>query len=546
MKRLLGLLSALLLLGLTACGNLDSATGGGGKPPIPGTSKYADNRYLQFMYDPAQGASINNTALNLAVHTQYKAEIQKALDILLKFPLQVGGVTKSTEADVAWYNSLPGNFDLTAANGDLTQALENYLMTAEGQQYLQTYVADLNSTANNIIAYADGVNYNDDNTAKLLETGVFVAQSVAMLFSGAGAAAIVMNSLPMISSFFGGSEMDAVKAQLAQIQQKLVQIEQKIDQIDEKLNQISGQINILVKKPLTDAQDLIKTIYQQINSGLNNDEIKTYLYNTLITGGALSSYTQAYNSAFTAAQQIQNHLTFYNLAGEKEIPGVLVQEYKSQDGVSTILKTTSFSEKLPIHFMQGYLPAQKDTTNGTEGFAVQDIYLMKRLSLARLSLLSKIYEGDELLSRRAAIANQDLISKLNVLKTAMNKAFATLKESVRSKTYNFQLKAGPISCPDGVWGYKFVDNNQNIDLLFPVHYMSIETILGEPLCQSSLIMTTMFNSKRDLFNQNIGDSLEYAVTNVMNEYKDYFIAAAALLADWEIQLRAHIKAAQGL
>jgi len=196
--------------------------------------------------------------------------------------------------------------------------------------------------------------------------------------------------------------------------------------------------------------------------------------------------------------------------------------------------------------MQGYLPAQKDTTNGTEGFAVQDIYLMKRLSLARLSLLSKIYEGDELLSRRAAIANQDLISKLNVLKTAMNKAFATLKESVRSKTYNFQLKAGPISCPDGVWGYKFVDNNQNIDLLFPVHYMSIETILGEPLCQSSLIMTTMFNSKRDLFNQNIGDSLEYAVTNVMNEYKDYFIAAAALLADWEIQLRAHIKAAQGL
>lgn len=214
--------------------------------------------------------------------------------------------------------------------------------------------------------------------------------------------------------------------------------------------------------------------------------------------------------------------------------------------------------------------------------SLQDLIFIKRMSLARLSLLSQCLSGDELLSYRCGFAEQDL-KKLNSIKASINNAYNVIENQINSFFIQEYIPESAGNVP--YFPYMF-GNTTDLGLINGFHKYSYgvfwlttecDIILkekGEILKRynaevalpvnytSSLLDQIMFVQAKQLNNNgidliksmiktqinwvNVTSDLQGIIkNNAIPDHKDYLITAAAELADWEIQLRAHILAGGG-
>lgn len=558
----LKILSALLLMFLLSCGNQankgseDSAEAELAAPDIS-----AQYRYLGVMYNTQSGKQLNDLVLNGAIAEKYSTQLQTALNITLHFPINNDITSSDTAAnwwDENWWESLPQQIEayikdfLTDVLSDsIAKGLTEFLSSDEGMQLINDYLNNIQIRANMLIDY--GLNalsseFSDEIKIALAEGGVFAAgqfmPGFSDVFSGLNAGDMIMQGAGMIQNQVNYNKMDkklsnidnklnVVIIMLAGIQQKLEEIQQSLEIIEEKIDKISLKIdkmeemefrNLLLNsyQAVTDARDKLETVYSQLNSLANESDKKEYLKNLLITDDSYeSAFTSAFNAIGTTQENIEKYLNLdmdtlvrldrwqyntqacYNNAAACAVActgcgGNLIcaalctsacnNKYKECMANPPLTQVDSIKYKIkqPIFYSK---------------ISFDDLALMKRLSLERLSLLSTIYTNSDLLKYRAAFADEDL-KKLLAIKQKLNDGFVQFLNEVSTMIVNTQ--------------------NSNVRNLVVVD-------------ENGAVVSTIANP---------GNSdLVAAVNNFLNTSKDhqnYFIASYATILDWEIQLRAHI------
>ncbi|MCP4135737.1 MAG: hypothetical protein GY754_32515 [bacterium] len=529
-------------------------------PEVPGTEDPAQQlaqipsayKYLGYMYDSAKGKAINDEVFSGAVYEQYPDEINKALNLKLRFPLQTGSASASDFLSIPWYESLPGDIEdyivglgsETVSEG-LSDGLTKFLSSEEGQELIKQYLDDVQLRLQDIIDY--GLNkteeqFEDEISLALLEGGVIAGSQLVSALSGVSSGMGGLQVLSMIQNWFYYTELsgqlDEIQASLDEIKVKLNAIENQLEEIQQTLASIEHKIDFLLNTTVELAvdskhsgvelaQDEIDAIYDHL-MGLDRDSQKTYLVNKL---KYFDDYQVMIHRAFRSAVVTQEYITGNadSIDGVKfTVPGLSIRHVEA--GVT---------EYFNYNMLKPTYSIQTTVDNTFCGMTLEDLLLVKRLSLSRLSLAEKAFSGDELLTFRAAKAQLDLENMLIPVKAAVNNMVAVVEAQVSEISF-------PV-LPDPVYSGRMVGNL--------VGYK----VYGDYFTNKSFIYANEFLDGYGLFYEISGgsyqefgtrgdfiDLVQATVREIIytsnKDYQNTMIIAAAELADWEIQLRAHIEA----
>jgi hypothetical protein len=538
----------------------DSGTNGGNTELPSGEvqTKNTDYQYMQVMYSD-KGAELNSTVLNGAVYNLYSQEIQNALNLTLQFPFQTTASTRSNSALTPWYNTLPPELDLTAANGDITLAIEKYFKTTEGRDYLITYLQNASAqlTAIENFEINNGYTGPDEGMQDFTNFAGLVGSIVEIYYSYNKAQA-VMNCVQILGDIvfgMGSSPEELISQQLVQIQRQLVQIQQSLARIETKLGKIEA---ILTENTLdgkyanaAKARTYLRSILEILDGDLDESNI-AYLKTTL-ESFSTADYRYQFNIAFDSAQKTLEYMhrrvfrdNYESI--KKTIPIKLEKNYfymLNPYDVKRSKNVTSSYDSFPIdHFMLGYESTQTASLeNSTNlGISSEDISLMKRFSLTRLLIAGKVYEGETLLRKRAEWADQDL-KKLQIIKTALNNIPDLILKEMQQKEMLFNdvdiytqiLEDGRLA----TFGYFQFDLTKNNTTIYK------ETHCIKNFCDDGAeAVPSFFADEKRYIDQNIFHNTLFTSLIQDPDFKSKLITAYTMLAEWEIQLRAHIKAAE--
>lgn len=511
----------LLMLGLAlaACGNsLSDDLGPKTKPGnLSGDSKAAFT-YVSYMYHPEHGKAINNAVLSDPAYAAYREDIQNALNVTMRFPLPDASgtrsaVTRSTETP--WYMSMPAGFDLSAHGGDVIKALEAFLSTPEGQAYAQEIMLDYNQMLSTLDSYINADTFEDPKKTEL--EAIFQGTEIILSFASGNYA---MGAIQMFSMISGLGGSDPVFDALKQIHARLVAIEKKLDRIESKINDLSDYV---VYHDITAALNMIDSIYNQLSQNASNPVKQKEIIEEYIYGGTTANYENVFGKAYKAAQYVQ-----YLVSNHDKAEKILVNGVSSQSSPDT---TRKYYIPRPLHYMHG--KSSPDAACGKSrfdcGMSLEEIQVMKRLSLTRLSLLATLYSGNELLTARRDMAQTDLSAYV---------------ANIRN---NIPQPANSIS--NYVSSVEFAPFKFTLPLVGDYHYYVSDTNRNKNYKKSSDNRNESYRLAAQNF---LRESLTWAIdnnaqdNNIASTFQDYTVAVAATVADWEIQLMAHIRAEEGL
>lgn len=569
MKKFLTAMIVLMLFASIGCSKKSLADGlndaggnssGGGTGGTATDSKGPANyQYLGYMYDSQNGAQLTSEVFNTTGYFKdHEAEIRKALNLLMSFK-GTGGANVSFN----WYDTLPASIKtyVAQANGDFSLGYANFLRSDEGKAYMKDQldkaIAKLTVMKNFDPANPSSdpaanpflANSTLDNTTKsfmenALIGGTEIAASIALMYCGVDpglattfssfGGSIVSNILG-----FGGSTPDpAIMAKLNQIISMLGQIQDKLKTIEEKIDRLIDYTTYSYYLPFTNALNLLEGIYNTLAAIplTRLDDRRTIVVRDL------SNLSQAVLDAYGAAS-----LTLSNTkdsVGTQAINGVTVNIYKCQNysgifnGTCTLYKSLSYSVKMPAYYMN---------------VTLKDIEGLMRLSLGRIHLAEEMYSGSDLLYNRKVMAEQDL-AILQEIKNSFNAVSTAISTEINQ--YGFLQavpNAGELMFNLDAIGFKisFSDINQNNSTSFYAGMNGFGTNLsftcpiavGENSCIWQAIIPAENIISYD-FDSALRQSLSNYINNTSstNKFKDYMTMTAATLAQWELELRAHIKA----
>ena len=631
------ILYLLVGLALASCGNslsddLGGGGGGGGSFTPEGKASF---QYLSYMYDNTRGQSLNNTVLNPADEAMklYGEEIQAAVNLSLAFPYEAGSSTKSSgDVLLNWYDSVPLDIKSQDAS-NLAKALEKYFLSQQGKDAFEVQKNELIATND-----ASLDTYMTDESAEFINTPLGQKKGTdyvkyAKLTTNAAIAIISQDYFSLGSmalsaitdAIFGGGD-DGVSAALEQLakaiqelQIRLAELENRVykleaEVVQDAINQYSANIAICQVK--------LNSVYYDLNQNLD-------VYPEI--GGL----RQCLATAYTNAIGIENKLIEKNYLPKVDVPWVLSYQFHKKI-YSFVTGQYQDLYTYPRETKDMIYTADNPRVYGfeNEGVSLDAIALLKRISLTKLLVMEKVYDGNELLkNRKNEIEKNGVLSDLALVQKLKNRINNLINEAKNSVSIpgvsdptpqDISFLIEPSSCSiqseptnkdviktsanDYIdiflkrhWGYIssnpepweqpqwIVDKDYSIRDYY-TDFVSTEKIYygGIPCASGSAgncppyeMHGTLYNSnssevlsnrlstgmydgqinvcatlyyKRKISSHNNGDNgfIEGQKTLIKEQleknstFKDHIITAYAMLASWEIQLQAHIKAAEGL
>ncbi len=506
--------------------------------------------YLGVMYDATMGKDIQDAVLTGAVYDKYSTRIKNAVNAMNQFPLQTLGSSITTND---FFDTLPEEIKtiINSTGKGFAEGLIEYFKTDAGQNQLETTLDTVITNLNKTISYTDDVSptpFDADITDVIntsLQVSDSISEAVAAFTSSVNSITVGYQIVNIAADFLGfGGGPSAVEQKLDQIINMLQDIQVRLDRIEKKIDKMMATLNALddfiryvdVKK----ARTRLESIYNNLNifNATNDNAGKQAFLNELLVQYHSENLDNLFDDAFNAANDA--HLNMINKYNENNIPlNITIKGYKSVSGCEPtgvhptsnyIDKTfTPFSTKKITHFLQNTYSID----NTLYGVNIQDLQLLKRMSLSRLTLFEYVYNNNTLLIKRKEFSEMDLNNKLKPLKAVINAALHKISvEKTRLKEE-----------------YDIMENTTSQYIMYSVTNYNNNTTLFEAGCDPmegtifyqpghSYVVPTNLNNVKN----HINNLIDQYFDSYNKEYQDYLIAAYAIIADWEIRLRAHIKA----
>jgi hypothetical protein len=227
--------------------------------------------------------------------------------------------------------------------------------------------------------------------------------------------------------------------------------------------------------------------------------------------------------------------------------------------------------------------------------SLSDIIAMRNYSLERLNLIARAYSGNELLKKRADFAKADLNYILKTIKDDFNTLSAKVREYIKSNvninatTMNNCLLGSVSEIESYIGAYGGQPDFQHVNMVHQAYPSSVTSLPFRlpancvSLTQSIYVIETMTGSytrpdgvvvsqqtfiEKDMteiklvddvsgaeyvfnganYESNSDNIKNFIADHVLNnpDYTDYIAIVGAIIAEWEIKLKAHVDAGAGL
>jgi hypothetical protein len=574
--------------------------------------------YLGYMYNADTGKQLNDLALTGTIfeNPELKERIQQALNIKLRFALtpvpnsdgspgkalSISPETPDEWWKTPWYGTLNSDIDAIVkqsgsdCTNDFTGALNIYMNMPDGRVLVRTLLNNADSNADAITSQTNAASPEVDTAIK---SGIIQDADVAGLFTGSMSGQGIMNAASMAANLMSSNDQlsqdDGASGSLTDIQARLGTVQTNLDSIETKIDRIQNQLSALSNgskyKDVAFARTYMQELYDHIQR-VNKDAAHEYLTGQLLTD---DTYGRVMSRAYAAAtetqkflindntinnqQQLQKHVVFYEKTVEDSCHGCDVNNttiyFYLENNLSKLIQSgndINFINTIPQKSWKCGTVACDELLNTNlflkefhledapfVGMSLQDINLMKRMSLSRLQLLSGILDGGSLLKNRARFAQSDLDTLLIPVKKAINDAnigterqLRILKESmnrfISSHAGDSDVSINRYCTYQGyniiTWAYKKSgEYSYSLQNGYLIYMPDIKSLCDTIPISDNLEFDKSDNNGPGVISRNTFSS---AHADIYSRQKDYVVAAAAEIADWEIQLRAHIAAAQEL
>ncbi len=495
----------------------------------------AQYRYLAYLYSPESGSSLNEAAMADFVGDHDADKIQGALDTTLRFPFHLGSALPGIEPPAetgprssGWWETVPSDIqDFINRNigdnsdaGAFALALAKFLDTPDGSARADIYLASVKTRLDSLIAFGSALENNEldtDVTGSLADSAAIfddtIVKSLAAMSYGMSIIQVVSMIQNQMASRGLSNYLDVLSENLAAISSLRESLASSMDVIENKIEQrdVTGDPMFVQScGAVQTARTMLTETGRQL-SALDGEDRSNYVYHLLISGNL-------YGATFTAAQQaaLECHAAgvFDGVTTDIRIERETDPFHTNPIGCASVCNSCTGGVVLACLACWAcddrttLDPVRYDMTEPCSfmPMSIRNIALMRRLSLERLALLAYVYNGSGLLSRRAAFAKQDL-ARLKEIKDRLTQYAGQIDASI--SLLEFDAAGAPF------WR----------------------------LYDATNIM--LADEKMGL----IGDQLNSELRNAMarfvsadSYYRDYIVAARALVLNWEIQLRAHVLA----
>ena len=564
MKKFTAFIATIAALTLAACSNGisdldDDGQDGGSEITRESVAQY---QYLGVMYDSTEGKALNDEVLQGEIYDIYRDKVQTALNVYLHFPLDqknpidqgaagyaANALFDTTAPSLAtpWYDTLPREIKIRTA-GSLAEGIAvgiaRFLKSAEGEAAVDRYLDKVQNRANRLKEH--GVDELGDEFEDEINTlaGVFSATPVATALSGA----MFIGSVSIAGLFMVMNGNNRFMGTLEQIRQQMADIQDALRIMERQQDVIMGIELEDYFGTMTNAQRFLVALYNQLAFLPNDDtEGRRDLIDTYIRTGV--EYEMIFSEAFDKVQQ--NVVKYEEAKGVRTVTVPITLNIKTWDSYGGYCD-------------QDFSFAMKNIMYHTK-ISLQDIALLKRLSETRLSLSREIYTGDSLLKYRSHVAKNDL-KKVTAIKTLIDRSNASIQNYLDglfnnetnytySDSYSIKLLNMFVSDLNVIQtlNSSIMSSSGNLNdqtaLYSIVINKQVIVTFGEVIHWNGFINAKVIQTFGDVksegeFNEvlykSIRDQIYYGACS------DYFVQALTMLAEWEIHLKAHIKAAEGL
>ncbi|MBN1532829.1 MAG: hypothetical protein JXA20_09220 [Spirochaetes bacterium] len=553
-----------LFLMVFCCGcssGLNDSLGGGtvtgeGITGSASSDSLAGYQYLGILYDEEEGKCLNDLALQGEMHDRYRQEIQEALNVMMRYPIQESQPVLSGGDpwwEVPWYSSVPEtvkrhyiDFPGEVRYRTNARGMASFLMTEEGADCLERYVAQQRASSSELIDYGlmGVLDEFQPAVVKILGSeGIIVEQrggaGIASAFTGVCFLDPVSVAPTMMALFREGglsSRRVGIDSRYREMQGLLVDLQRAHREVAGSLDSGLGMANMQPFSEIEDAESRLQSLYNQLDYLGEDQESRRAVIGRLLKES--DEYEFLMTKSFKAMQVKAMSLEQWAECGDVVIPVTLkIDQFR-------------YPMMLPGGWWENVLLREYRIKNPAvlTGYLLRDITLLKRLSLARLALAEEVFSGEELLRFRKQVASMDLL-RVDEMKKCFNVDYL-IQEEIKS----LQLNNNPMIQP-----IDFDPNKLKNNIILNVSQINYQIIVDNKMIFNygeygeyqyylfcNWIKESSYGNCTDLDDLmvHLNSSIEeYAYSHA---YKNYFVTALSILADWEIRLRAHILVAEGL
>ncbi len=513
-------------------------------------------RYLGVMYDEESGEMINDLATEGEMYDQYRSEVQNALDVMLRFPLQDDPVTEEDahSEGASWYRSLPSELHSVSISGALyggdrriSLSIAEYLSSDIGADRVHRYLGHVHSGSNALIDFGlEGSIpcFNGPKERIIDSLNVLVPVESTPDFCSAYVASFFTDPFTFTPTFVGvtagrpGSDVfRSITQRFRDMRGMLVDVHRSLNANGESIDSIFG-VDVRERGlAYVTAENRLESIYNQLLILGDDIDARKSAVSMLIRDSDEYEFmmTQLYRSIVDKSAEPEKHAALHDVP----IPVKLrINRHK----YNYFLISDNMWETVHCHSFSIRNPAS------ITGCFIRDIDLLKRLSYARLSLAEEVLSGQDLLRFREKIASSDLskivrlknlISQKSRINSDIDRLCRIDRDSLILNAYDPATFTAPYLCADK-FEYTVSINESVIDI-----YGENGSFHNDDLFRV-WVPTSSYGNSASL--DNLLSKLPQAVAEgTFNyAYKNYFVTVLSILSEWEIRLRAHIAAGEGL
>jgi|GEM_PF-2628730 len=481
------------------------------KQPVSDTAAY---RYLGYMYDEASGKDLNDSVFSGEVFERYEVEIQNAVNLMLRFPTRmlenVEGVSEEDAEGMAytdWWRTLPDRVRLELnrlgknSPDGMTEALKSCYSSGAENEAIDYYMNGIDASSGNF-------------PARLREN--------------------VLNALRRTNTIRGGELINEVCDSICGfnlmqngflLQHYVYNDEGRVQLVDEKLGYIHNRLSDVENRLLSNASSF--SSFQELMSDVDFKDLYQDMYDARVYMDGFYSQLKLLDMVGRKSRikyiMFNSESSFLDLISsfiETNRAKVLTNKYKklqiSHIGIGyhvTGLIETQTPGPLKLYHPSIFIKLK--CTNGYIPIGLDDIILLKRISINHLNVTNGFYSSAEILSYRKEVAENYYNTITIPLLKAINRTTDFINNSIN------QIEFPSVS------PYPYV-----IGVLH-LHIALDNTIIYDSLSETTARYQASVIIKDIIFNE-------------MDLYNDYLIACASEVASWAIILKAHIAAAEGL
>ncbi|HNV49000.1 MAG TPA: hypothetical protein PKJ16_18300 [Spirochaetota bacterium] len=487
--------------------------------------------YLGYLYGDSTGLAIHNQVLD-GLDPADQSELQKALDASLRFPLPVddpaSGLPAAFIPGTNWHRTRPASFADAANPEEIAEMLFDWFLSMEGIDGANGFCAAASGRISNLETYSRTLvadDFVDPDKTSLDLSGIDLGDNAGMI-AATNAGMQIQQCMLMIANVFfqqgGVGANPEVIDRLNQISFRRVTIQKGLKSIEKSVDQADAVASPDTRTDVNGARYFLEQLHTQLGACVHGSDIAAIVRSQMLSGGVYEDVvTRAYHAALASGERIaisrsaanldviarldklkddsaacdnqtaQCMAISFALCAGLGLPNcgeyaTLICAAKQQECIANppqaVVGSVQYYFKEPLQYAQ---------------IALEDIALLRRLSLERLALLPYAIRGSDLLTVRADVARKDL-QRLLVIKEGIRGYWGNIDTYIANSTLD----------TTGADAYRLYDS------------MNQETEATDPTLHA----------------------LMSAYVGTQDAYKRYQLAMYAVVLDWEAQLRAHIAA----